>query len=1128
VQFPSDVVADDAIRERNKADMGGRYVELFASSAGEAARAAPGSSITVNGRQDVPPATPAEVEDWLRDNGVDDRGGNAFRELDPVLQRVIMERGDMKNTRNPSSVLLSRIKTAQNETIPRGSGDRRSSQDRYDRDDRRNDREVPPWSHSDRGRDRYRDDQHSGDRYGGPPRDVASLDDEIEDFIRENNIDLSATEALRRCSPAVKEYVLEKGDVKTARNPSSALLARVKEANNYFGPSERARSSSSGGNHGIAWAPPNGSRGDVREDAEEFLRQFGVDDRASDALRALPEDLQRQIMDRGGLANARNPSSVLLARIREVGAGASGNPPPLRDEPRGHMPRRSLQEEVDDFIRGNDLDNVAADALRGCTPDVQDAVLDRGSLATARNPSSAVLSRIRDAQGSIGGSFRHDSDHNRFRDEVEHFIHTNNLDPNSADTLRNCLPSVQRTVISRGGLSSARNPSSVLNARIREASAAAAAAERTPCYVRMRGVPFSAAPDDLMDFFRGFDPFYDSIVIGVNREGRPSGDAFIQFPTESRAEDAIKQLNRRNMGDRYIELFKSTDAEAQAASPPDPYGAGYGAGGYGHDSDRSGGGLYGPASDVYGDRGFAYGGDRGSDPRGPPRYLPDRVEDFLRHGDGRDIDSRAAEAFRACDPEVQEYVLEKSIAGSRNPSSALMARIKEARSYFQDHNDRQVAIPGDDYSRRGGNSDGHDRGGGFLFPSEPLHGGCGGGGFLFPSEPLHGQPPGGYDIRDRVEDYIRDNPELDDVAVNALRRAEADVQENLIGQSLRGARNPSSILLARMRDARQKAPGGRGPPPSMSPGWGPGGMGSSAGKGSDPHMGQITGGNGYSVDLQDRIERFLRSEDIDRQAADALRDCAPQVQEFVIDRGIVGARNPSSALLARIRDAKEKLPGASWTGNSQVRGPSIEDVERFVRTNDLDARAADALRQCEPSIWGYVLDRGVTGARNPSSALIALIKEARSNASGFPQGGGGAVHSRAAPERGMPGSREMHAKSGGDLQERVEQFLRSAELDARATEALRMADPGIQQQVIDRGNLHGARNPSSALLARIRDAKANPKPAALPGRSAGGGGGAKKRSRSRSRSSSSSSSSSSPSRKRKRSRSRKRRKKRKK
>merc|ERR1719183_719278 len=99
-------------------------------------------------------------------------------------------------------------------------------------------------------------------------------------------------------------------------------------------------------------------------------------------------------MERGDVKDCRNPSSAILGRIKDAQkAGSFGG-----SSPRGN----ATPEDVEQFIAEGGLDDRAQDALRGCPPDVQRVVIDRGPLTDTRNPSSAVLGRIRDAQGSPG------------------------------------------------------------------------------------------------------------------------------------------------------------------------------------------------------------------------------------------------------------------------------------------------------------------------------------------------------------------------------------------------------------------------------------------------------------------------------------------------------------------------------------------------------------------------------------------------------------------------------------------------------------------------------------------------------------------------------------------------------
>lgn len=50
-------------------------------------------------------------------------------------------------------------------------------------------------------------------------------------------------------------------------------------------------------------------------------------------------------------------------------------------------------------------------------------------------------------------------------------------------------------------------------------------------------------------------------------DGRSTGDAFVLFSSEEESSKALKK-HRESMGQRYIELFKSTTAEVQQVSLP--------------------------------------------------------------------------------------------------------------------------------------------------------------------------------------------------------------------------------------------------------------------------------------------------------------------------------------------------------------------------------------------------------------------------------------------------------------------------------------------------------------------------------------------------------------------------------
>lgn len=79
-------------------------------------------------------------------------------------------------------------------------------------------------------------------------------------------------------------------------------------------------------------------------------------------------------------------------------------------------------------------------------------------------------------------------------------------------------------------------------------------------FLRMRGLPFSAAKEDIYTFFGGYNPVAESIVLTYRNDGRATGEAYIGFASPEDSRRAM-ELHRRSMGNRYIELFISNKDE---------------------------------------------------------------------------------------------------------------------------------------------------------------------------------------------------------------------------------------------------------------------------------------------------------------------------------------------------------------------------------------------------------------------------------------------------------------------------------------------------------------------------------------------------------------------------------------
>jgi len=76
--------------------------------------------------------------------------------------------------------------------------------------------------------------------------------------------------------------------------------------------------------------------------------------------------------------------------------------------------------------------------------------------------------------------------------------------------------------------------------------------QRTYC-VELRGIPYTAAPVMIQDFFRDIDLPAECIHIVYNREHRATGIAYVEFGSITDQKRALEK-NKQNMGHRFIEM----------------------------------------------------------------------------------------------------------------------------------------------------------------------------------------------------------------------------------------------------------------------------------------------------------------------------------------------------------------------------------------------------------------------------------------------------------------------------------------------------------------------------------------------------------------------------------------------
>jgi heterogeneous nuclear ribonucleoprotein F/H len=83
--------------------------------------------------------------------------------------------------------------------------------------------------------------------------------------------------------------------------------------------------------------------------------------------------------------------------------------------------------------------------------------------------------------------------------------------------------------------------------------------------VRLRGLPFAGECKEMIEkFFRGCSIIENGIHPICNKSGKSTGEAYVEFASFSAATKALGK-NKKSIGDRYIEVFQSSNNELRSA-----------------------------------------------------------------------------------------------------------------------------------------------------------------------------------------------------------------------------------------------------------------------------------------------------------------------------------------------------------------------------------------------------------------------------------------------------------------------------------------------------------------------------------------------------------------------------------
>mmetsp|Transcript_9172 Transcript_9172/g.24002 ORF Transcript_9172/g.24002 Transcript_9172/m.24002 type:complete len:500 (+) Transcript_9172:112-1611(+) len=119
--------------------------------------------------------------------------------------------------------------------------------------------------------------------------------------------------------------------------------------------------------------------------------------------------------------------------------------------------------------------------------------------------------------------------------------------------------------------------------------------------------------------------------------------------------------------------------------------------------------------------------------------------------------------------------------------------------------------------------------------------------------------------------------------------------------------------------------------------------------------------SGPPADIAKQVDDFIKENDVDERTAAMLRQCAPDIQHNVLERGsLTGTRDPSQVCRARIRAAQREAGGGEDVGGEGSRGYDAGGGTTSASTP-------------APSSTPYVMAPVVTGFRG-SSAQAAHIE----------------------------------------------------------------------------------------------------------------------------------------------------------
>jgi len=274
---------------------------------------------------------PEKVEEFIAKYELDDKAAQALREIPPEYQRSFVET-ELRNCRNPSAVVTSRIQNLNLDLVSSNSVEEYIHEFQIDEKAAAELLELTPAEQAqviEAKPTNARNPSAVVTSRIQAVRNQSQVAQQVEEYLIRHGVDESVSQMLRALHPEAQKQIVT-SDLSNCRNPSAVLLSRIRavEAQHHVvvsRPLPPARHSVIGAKQPPppAWPPPASvvAAAGRNSGTEAWIQRQDIDEQAQQAMRALPHDLQMQIIERGDLINCRHPSKVLLSRIRQLTEG---------------------------------------------------------------------------------------------------------------------------------------------------------------------------------------------------------------------------------------------------------------------------------------------------------------------------------------------------------------------------------------------------------------------------------------------------------------------------------------------------------------------------------------------------------------------------------------------------------------------------------------------------------------------------------------------------------------------------------------------------------------------------------------------------------------------------------------